>query len=65
MRIIRVTHCLICPYGKYKLDLGLYCRIAEGLVADIEIVEAWDAVPDLGEWIHKDCPLEDVRGIVR
>lgn len=65
MRIIKVTHCLTCPYGKYKPDLGLFCKITEELIAELDTTEAWDSISlkDLPDWIHEDCPLE-VKGEV-
>lgn len=59
MRIIKVTHCLTCPYSKYRKDLGVLCKITEELVADWDTVDCWDSIPleDLPEWIDPDCPL--------
>jgi len=59
-RIIIVKHCLTCPYGKYKVDLGLLCKITEELVAFDDTVDTWDDIPlkDLPDWIYKKCPLE-------
>lgn len=64
-KIIKVDHCLTCPYGKMrynKPDSGLYCKIIEERVAGSDTVGKWDniSLSELSSWVYDDCPLDDI-----